>query len=174
MKKFIILCFFICLHFAAYAQMKQTAPTVFIFVEDTMFPMNAVNSQTEIKAGWDIQGINVGRKTKRYFPGAQARQTVGKLPRFAIYPKEQALNDYVLIRLKERKHLRYLPAAEFKDCDYTRVELGNFNIENLPDMGFAVTPLTELFPGEYIIVDISQKRTNQYGDFRAYDFKVEE
>jgi hypothetical protein len=84
------------------------------------------------------------------------------------------LNDYALIRLKERRGFRYLPASEFKDCDYTRVELGLFNIENLPGLGFAVTPLTPLFPGEYILVDLSQKPVNQYGDVKAYDFTVEE
>ncbi|EGG58129.1 conserved domain protein [Paraprevotella xylaniphila YIT 11841] len=156
------------------AQMKQPDPTVFIFVGDSIFPMNVITSQTELKKGWDIQGINVGRKIKRYFSGAQARQTTGRQPKFAIYPKTQDLNDYALIRLKERRGFRYLPASEFKDCDYTRVELGLFNIENLPGLGFAVTPLTPLFPGEYILVDLSQKPVNQYGDVKAYDFTVEE
>ena len=152
---------FLGLFLQVQAQMKQPDPTVFIFVGDSIFPMNAI-------------GINVGRKIKRYFSGAQARQTTGRQPKFAIYPKTQDLNDYALIRLKERRGFRYLPASEFKDCDYTRVELGLFNIENLPGLGFAVTPLTPLFPGEYILVDLSQKPVNQYGDVKAYDFTVEE
>lgn len=156
------------------AQMRQPDPTVFIFVGDSIYPMNAMTSQTELKKGWDIQGINVGRKIKRYFSGARARQTVGRRPKFAIYPKTQDLNDYALIRLKERRGFRYLPASDFKDCDHTRVELGLFNIENLPGLGFAVTPLAPLFPGEYILVDLSQKPINQYGDIKAYDFTVEE
>lgn len=138
---------FLGLFLQVQAQMKQPDPTVFIFVGDSIFPMNVITSQTELKKGWDIQGINVGRKIKRYFSGAQARQTTGRQPKFAIYPKTQDLNDYALIRLKERRGFRYLPASEFKDCDYTRVELGLFNIENLPGLGFAVTPLTPLFPG---------------------------
>ena len=138
---------FLGLFLQVQAQMKQPDPTVFIFVGDSIFPMNFITSQTELKKGWDIQGINVGRKIKRYFSGAQARQTTGRQPKFAIYPKTQDLNDYALIRLKERRGFRYLPASEFKDCDYTRVELGLFNIENLPGLGFAVTPLTPLFPG---------------------------
>ena len=165
---------FLGLFLQVQAQMKQPDPTVFIFVGDSIFPMNTITSQTELKKGWDIQGINVGRKIKRYFSGAQARQTTGRQPKFAIYPKTQDLNDYALIRLKERRGFRYLPATEFKDCDYTRVELGLFNIENLPGLGFAVTPLTPLFPGEYILVDLSQKPVNQYGDVKAYDFTVEE
>ena len=108
---------FLGLFLQVQAQMKQPDPTVFIFVGDSIFPMNVITSQTELKKGWDIQGINVGRKIKRYFSGAQARQTTGRQPKFAIYPKTQDLNDYALIRLKERRGFRYLPASEFKDCD---------------------------------------------------------
>ncbi len=168
------LCLFLGLSAQVQAQMKQPSPAVFVFAGDSVFPMDAVTSQTEIKKGWDIQGINVGRKTKRYFSGARARQTTGRRPKFAIYPKTQDLNDYALIRLKERRGFRYLPASEFKDCDYTRVELGLFDIESLPGLGFAVTPLAPLVPGEYILVDLSQKPVNQYGDVKAFDFTVGE
>ena len=126
---------FLGLFLQVQAQMKQPDPTVFIFVGDSIFPMNVITSQTELKKGWDIQGINVGRKIKRYFSGAQARQTTGRQPKFAIYPKTQDLNDYALIRLKERRGFRYLPASEFKDCDYTRVELhigGSFSKARQP------------------------------------------
>lgn len=175
MKKIIItLCLFWGMFVQMQAQMKQPDPTVFIFVGDSIFPMNVITSQTELKKGWDIQGINVGRKIRRYFSGVHSRQITGRQPKFAIYPKTQELNDYALIRLKERRNFRYLPASEFKDCDYTRVELGLFHIENLPEMGFAVTPVTPLFPGEYILIDLSQKPVNSYGDVKAYDFTVEE
>ena len=160
LKRITRLCLLLALFVQAQAQMKQQPPTVFIFVGDSIFPMNAVT--------------NVGRKTRRYFSGAHARQVTGRQPKFAIYPTTQNLNDYALIRLKERRGFRYLPVAEFKDCDHTRVELGLFNIENLPGLGFAVTPLTPLFPGEYILVDLSQTPVNQYGDLKAYDFMVEE
>ena len=174
LKRLSTLCLLMLLFLQAQAQMKQPDPTVFIFVADSVFPMRAATSQTELKKGWDIQGINVGRKIRRYFSGAHSRQTTGAQPKFAIYPTTQALNDYALIRLKERRGFRYLPAAELKDCDYTRVELGLFKMENLPNLGFAVTPATPLAPGEYILVDLSQKSVNEYGDFKAYDFTVEE
>ncbi len=156
------------------AQMPQPAPTVFIFVGDSVFPMRPITSQSELKRGWDIQGIHVGGKIKRYFSKPRAGQVTTRNPRFAIYPTTQNLNDYALVRLKERRGFRNLPCAELKDCDYTRVELGLFKIENLPDMGFAVTPLTPLMPGEYILTDLSQKAVNTYGDFKAYDFSVKE
>lgn len=60
---------FLGLFLQVQAQMKQPDPTVFIFVGDSIFPMNTITSQTELKKGWDIQGINVGRKIKRYFWG---------------------------------------------------------------------------------------------------------
>ena len=51
---------FLGLFLQVQAQMKQPDPTVFIFVGDSIFPMNVITSQTELKKGWDIQGINVG------------------------------------------------------------------------------------------------------------------
>ncbi len=154
------------------AQMKQPAPTVFIYVGETAFPMRTVTSQTEVKQGWDIQGINVGRKPVRYFWGAHARQTTDECPKFAIYPRTQTLNDYVLLRLKGKKEYRRMPKPDVKDCDYMRVNLDGFKIENLPDMGFAITPKAPLAPGEYILVDTTQDSVNSYGDIKAYDFSV--
>lgn len=156
------------------AQMKQPPPTVFIFVGDSTFTMHSQTSQSEIKKGWDIQGISVGRKIRRYFSGDKAHQVTGPQPRFAIYPTTQELNDYAIVRLKRKRGCRYLPKTELRDCEYTRVELGLFRIENLPQMGFAVTPLTPLPAGEYILVDLSQQPVNAYGDFKAYGFSVEE
>ena len=64
---------FLGLFLQVQAQMKQPDPTVFIFVGDSIFPMNVITSQTELKKGWDIQGINVGRKIKRYFSGGTGK-----------------------------------------------------------------------------------------------------
>lgn len=174
MKKVLLLCTFVFLSILTYAQMDQPKPTVFIYVNQSPYPMHASTSQTEQKKGWDIQGFQVGGKTLRYFSEPHSKQLTDRKPKFAIYPQTQHLNDYVLIRLREKRNHRLMPAPEFKDCDYTRIELNRFKIENLPNMGFAVTPLKELFPGEYILVDITQKKTNAYGDFKAYDFTVEE
>lgn len=173
MKKISFLLLMLCACFCTKAQMAQPAPNVFIYTGRTAYPMRTVTSQTEVRKGWDIQGINVGRKPLRYFWGAHAGQTTGTQPKFAIYPRTQNLNDYVLIRLKGKKEYRRMPEPEVKDCDYTRVDLNAFSIENLPDMGFAVMPTTPLLPGEYILVDITQQEVNPYGDFKAYDFTVE-
>lgn len=155
------------------AQMAQPAPTVFIYIGENLFPMTTVTSQTEIKKGWDVQGVNVGGKSIRYFWGAHAKQVAEAQPKFAIYPRTQNLNDYVLIRLKGKKEYRRMPSADVKDCDYTRIDLDGFTIENLPDMGFTVSPKAPLAPGEYILTDITQQSVNQYGDFKAYDFRIE-
>lgn len=88
--KKIFVFFSLCLVFLqVQAQMDQPAPTVFIYVNNQQQPMNAITSQTEIKKGWDIQGINVGKKNIRYFSGAHAKQLTDKQPSFAIYPKKQ-------------------------------------------------------------------------------------
>ncbi|MCM1108511.1 MAG: hypothetical protein NC388_05580 [Clostridium sp.] len=156
----------------ASAQMQTPPPEVYIYVEEKTYAMKAVTSQTELKKGWDIQGVNVGRKTVRYFWGAHAQQLTDTQPRFAIYPRQGTLNDFALLRLKTKKTHRRLPAAQLSECEYTRVELTSFRIDNLPDMGFAITPIHPLTPGEYIIVDLSCKPINEYGDIRAYDFQV--
>lgn len=175
MRRYIVLNLFLTIvALPLFSQMKQSEPTVFIFVEDSMYAMREVTTQTEIKKGIDIQGITVGRKLRRYIYGADAKQVTDVQPKFAIYPINQNLNGYVLVRLKERRDYRLLPVPQLVDYDYIRIDLRNFKIENLPNMGFAVTPLSPLFPGEYILVDITQEPCNQYGDFKAYDFKVNE
>lgn len=172
MKQFSVLILMLCACCGIKSQMVQPPPTVFVYINKTAYPMPSVTSQVEIKKGWEIQGINVNRKPLRYFWGAHAKQAVDNLPTFAIYPTTQKLNDYVLIRLKQKKEYRRLPYADMKDCPYVRVDLENFTIENLPDMGFAVTPQVPLQPGEYILADMTQQAVNQYGDFKAYDFTV--
>lgn len=157
-----------------WAQMDAPKPNVFIYVEGKPYAMKSTDSQSELKKGWDIQGVKVGRKVVRYFWNAHAHQITGAQPRFAIYPRTQTLNDYALLRLKEKKTHRRLPAAALAECEYTRIDLHSFSIENLSDMGFAVTPLRPLPAGEYILVDVSQSPLNEYGDIRAYDFRVME
>lgn len=154
------------------AQMDQPKPTVFIYAGDKPYAMKAITSQTEKKKGWDIQGKTVGAKQIRYFWGQHAHQITGTQPRFAIYPRQENLNDYALIRLKEKRQYRRLPEAQLSDCPYTRVDLNGFRIDNLPDMGFAVTPVVPLEPGEYILVNLVQKPVGELGDFKAYDFRV--
>lgn len=155
------------------AQLPTPEPTVFIFVNDHKTAMRSITSQTEEKKGWDIQGINVGKKLIRYFWGKQSKQLAEPKPCFAIYPKEATLNDYALIRLNKRRDHRRLPHAELNDCEYIRINLDSFVIENLPDMGFFVTPKENLFPGEYILVNLKQSPCNASGDIVAYDFSVQ-
>lgn len=155
-----------------HAQLPAAKPTVYIYVEQSFHPLRAITSQTETKRGWDIQGVSVGRKAVRYFWGKQAQQLADPQPTLAIYPQQENLNDYALIRLKSKRDYRLLPKAALSDCTYVRVDLSAFRIENLPDMGFAVTPLKPLEPGEYIVVNLAQTAVNEYGDFRAYELSV--
>lgn len=174
MKRILWISLFALTMLQAQAQMDQPAPTVFIYINGEPSAMTASSSQTELKKGWNIQGYSVGRRLRHYFWKPQAAQIADRNPKFAIYPTTQELNDYALIRLKKKKEYRLLPAATLAECNHTRVELGLFRIESLPGMGFAVTPLTPLEPGEYILVDLSREPLNPYGDFKAYDFSVRE
>ncbi len=159
---------------AAYAQMPEPEPTVFILVNEQKAAMRAVTSQTEGKKGWDIQGITVGKKLIRYFWGKQSKQLTDQKPTFVIYPKDCTLNDYALIRLNKRRDHRRLPYANLNECGYTRINIDSFVIENLPDMGFQVSPKEDLFPGEYILVNLKQTPCNEAGDIVAYDFSVQD
>ncbi|MBU3853726.1 MAG: hypothetical protein H9789_07935 [Candidatus Paraprevotella stercoravium] len=152
--------------------MPEPEPTVFIMVNGNQTPMRTITSQTEEKKGWDIQGITVGKKLIRYFWGKQSKQLTDQKPCFVIYPKECTLNDYALIRLNKRRDHRRLPYAELNECGYTRINIDSFVIENLPDMGFSVRPKEDLFPGEYILVNLKQTPCNESGDIVAYDFSV--
>lgn len=147
-------------------------PAVYIYVENAPHPLKAVTSQTDVRRGWDIQGVNVGRRTIRCFPGRRALQLANSQPTFAIYPRQESLNDYALVRLKEKRACRLLPETTLANCPYTRVELKAFRIENLPDMGFAVTPLAPLAPGEYILVNLAQPPVGEQENIRAFPFSV--
>ncbi|GEM_PF-268359 len=155
-----------------YGQRPEPQPVVYVYVENNPHPMTAVTSQTETRRGWDIQGIRVGQKAVRYLWGKKARQQTERRPTFAIYPRQENLNDYVLIRLKTKRTYRTLPKARWEENAYTRVDLSAFRIENLPGMGFAVTPLSPLPPGEYILFNLAQTPVNEYGDFRVFDFSI--
>lgn len=156
----------------AVAQNPVQDVKVRVVIDSIQHPMRPLTTQTEIKRGWEIQGIRVGGRTVRYMMGSVSRQFTSETPTFAIYP-ENNLNDYAVIRLKERRDYRMLPAPTLQECTHIRVELGYFAIRNLEGMGFAVTPLKPLFPGEYILVDMSQEPVNKQGDFVVYDFSVE-
>lgn len=176
-KLFVPACFFLLNLLASepiHAQLPADPPDVFIMTGEIKTPMRAVTSQTEQKKGWDIQGIRINGKIIRYFWGKQSKQLCGRKPVFAIYPRQGTLNDYAIIRLNKRREYRRLPYPQPKECSYTRINIESFCIQNLPDMGFLATPLDELFPGEYILINLEQTPCNEAGDIKAYDFTVEE
>lgn len=158
-----------------HAQMKAEKPHVFICVEDSAYAMNPRTTQTENKRGWDIQGITLGVKTVKYLMGDHAAQITTATPSFIIYPQEEEfLNNYVLIRLKEKRGYRHLPKPTIPECDYKRIELPQFTIENLPKLGFKVTPKAPLFSGEWILVNMAQEPVGKTKDYVVFDFSVEE
>lgn len=62
------------------AQMKQPAPTVFIYVGETAFPMRTVTSQTEVKQGWDIPRYQCGQETGPLLLGGTCQTNNGRVP----------------------------------------------------------------------------------------------
>lgn len=171
-KLFVTLLAGLCLSPAALAQRPSVPPRAYIYVNDAPQPLQSISTQTETRPGWDIQGISVGRKAVRYLYGKQSRQRCGVHPTWALYPDPEKLNDYALIRLKVKRDHRRLPSTRWEDCPRQRVELPAFRIENLPDMGFAVTPVRALEPGEYILVNLAAPPVNEQGDLPVFDFSV--
>ena len=163
----------LCTTLLLHAQRPEQPKTVFVYINDSAYAMQERTSQSILKKPLSIQGIDVGTKVQRYFYGKTSDQRVGRKPRFAIYPTTQNLNDYAIIRLKQKRDARVMSAPEPLDCKPLRIELGLFELSNLPGMGFAASPVEELKPGEYILLDLTQERVGKLADVRAYPFTVE-
>jgi hypothetical protein len=156
-----------------WGQMPQPVCDVYIYVEHNQLPMKRIASQTEIRPGWLIQGKSVGRKMVHYLARRQSLQIVEPSPRFAIYPQGNfTLADYALVKLVRKSNYRLFPTQKRLSTVSTPLDLNHFKVENLPNMGFAVTPIIELKPGEYCLMNLKEKEIDEYGNVYVYDFTV--
>ncbi len=173
MKRLFILLFACFSALTTFAQMQAPTPKVFLMVADSAWAMTPNTTLSQLRKGWDIQGINVGRKLIRYLWGIHARQQVdGRTPTFLICPDTENLNDYALLSLKVKRDHRRFPSAALSECPYKRIEPTDFEIQPVGDTGFRVRPHESLEPGEYLLVDLRQKPVNEFGDVIVYDFSI--
>ena len=157
------------------AQMPKTEPVACITIGDSLYALPVEQTQTEVRPGWKIADVAETRaKMTRYVWGPRSRQIAdGRTPRLVVRTRQDGtINDFVLIRLKEKKQYRQLPKPQIVDCKPTYIDLFTFRIEVLPDERYAVTPLRPLQPGEYILVDRGGKDASEFGDKVVYSFTV--
>ena len=133
----------------------------------------AQQTQSELKPGWKIVDYQMKSRLTHYLSGGHASQLAdGDRPVFRVTPSPQeVLLDYALIRLKRYKSYRKLPKAQLMDNEYIRLELNNFEIKAEGE-SFVCQPLRPLSPGEYILVNLTQKPIGELGDLLVYPFCV--
>ena len=166
MKK--IICFFLL-----FCALNAKAQKVEIAVGEGWAEILAQQTQSELKPGWKIVDYQMKSHLIHYLSGGHASQLAdGNRPVFRVTlgPKEVLL-DYALIRLKHYKSYRKIPQSQIFDNEYTRLEINKFNIVAESD-AFVCQPLQPLTPGEYILVNITQKPIGELQDILVYPFCV--
>lgn len=156
------------------AQMPRQPETAWIGIGDSLYALPAIQTQTEVKPGWQIADVAKTKdKTTRYVWGAHSRQLADSAqPRFVLRTQQSTLHDFVIIKLKQKKQYRLLPKAKLNECNPIFIDLHTFRIELLPDERYSIIPLRPMEPGEYLLIDTSAKTVNELGDRMAYEFTI--
>lgn len=162
----------ICL-FALFCALNAYPQRVEIAVSGNWAEIPALQTQSELKPGWKIVDYQMKSRLTHYLDGGHASQLAeGNRPTFRVAPAEkEVLVDYVLIRLKAFKYYRKLPKAKLMDNVYTRLEPNAFDVK-ADGEAFVCQPLQPLQPGEYILVNLSQKPIGDLQDLLVYPFCV--
>ena len=150
------------------------AQRVQIIVSGNPVTVQAVQTQAEVRAGWRIVDIQLKNRVTRYLYGRHSSQlTDDGQPQFLIQPSTgETLVDYALIRLREKRDCRRLPAALLMANPYTRIEPADFEITPVQGDAFACRPRQPLPRGEYILVSLIQQPIAPLGDYSVYPFQV--
>ncbi len=174
MKK-IITTLFLCLIICSASHAQKLNTVAWMSINNQLYELNGVSTQTEIKPGWKIADIaETKAKSQRYVWGPRSRQLAeSNRPTFVLKTQGGTLHDYLIVKMKQKKQYRKFPKIKLEDCNPLYIDLTTFRIELLPDERYKITPLQPLSPGEYVIVDTSAKPSNEYGDITVYGFTVE-
>lgn len=144
-----------------------------IVVADSLYDIEPVTTQTEVKPGWKIVDYQLPDKALRYLWGKHSRQPIeGGTPTFIIHPVDCKLFDFVVLKLKEKKQYRRFPSVNIYKCEINRIDLDFAKIELIGEEHFRVTPIKPLLPGEYILLNTSAKPVNGLGDVEVYPFTI--
>ena len=150
------------------------AQRVQLMVAGNPVTIQAVQTQTEVRAGWRIVDIQLKNRVTHYLYGRHSTQlTDDGQPQFLIQPSAgETLVEYALVRLREKRDCRRLPAALLMANPYTRLEPADFEITATRDDAFACRPRQPMARGEYILVNLAQQPIAPLGDYIVYPFQV--
>ena len=172
-KIIFILCLLIPVQLSG--QVKGDSDKVWIDINDSLYAISPVQTQTQIKPGWKIADVAQTKSKKvRYIWGKNSRQMADtNRPTFVVKVTDGTLHDFVFVKLKEKKEYRQFKKSQIADCSPLYIDLHTFRIELRKDDRYAITPEQPLAKGEYVIIDTSAKPVNEYGDIICYGFTVQ-
>lgn len=137
------------------------------------FPIEAQQTQTEIKPGWRIVDIQLKSTLLRYLWGARAKQLAeSSMPQFIVDTDTLLLSDMVLLKLKAKKEYRKIHKPQIHDNECIHVDLSTFRIEAYGEKSFLIQPLQALEPGEYIFTWKTIEPVGELADWIVWPFSV--
>lgn len=173
---FVRICFTLCMMlwpFVGKAQTSGGEAEVRILIADSLYAIDAVSTQLDMKRGWDVAGLNVGRHAIRYLYGTQSRQIAdSRMPVFVILPAQGTLYDYAILRLKPKKQMRVFPMADVRSNDFVRIDLRSWRVTLDADEAFRIQPLRPLDPGEYVFVNTAAPAIDAEGNVYSFGFTI--
>lgn len=158
----------------AWAQMDPVKQqTVEIIEGGNIHQLTATQTQTQLNPGWNVAGIQTGGKRMRYLWGSISRQICDTArPTLVVEPHKSTLSDFILIRLKKKKQYRKMEKPEPLENVFVRITPTHFIVETTEDERFRITPRQDLRPGEYLLMDSSQRPVGDLGDYVGWCFTV--
>ena len=168
-KKTLIIVSVLCSAIAA----NSSAQAIRMDVNPAPVPIDAQQTQSELRPGWKIVDIQLKSKIKRYLWGAKAKDLceTGR-PSFIVCTDSLLLSDLVMIRLKQHRDYRSIPKPNVHDNKCVFVDLNNFVVEAYGEDEFRITPIGILPPGEYIFTWLTSDTIGDLDDWIVYPFSV--
>lgn len=146
---------------------------VSILVDDSVCSIAPVTTQSEYKPGWKIVDLQTRGKTSRYLWGKHSRQFADdRQPTFVIRTGTFRINDYAVIRLKEKKELRQFPSHNLYECGHQPIDLDLMNITPAGEGIYRVRFRVPQQPGEYVILNMKSTPINDMGDINVYPYTI--
>ncbi len=172
MKRLFILLFCV-FSLSARGQENSQVANVFMFVGDSIYRIAPVVTQTEYKSGWKFLDIQTDGSMTRYLWGKHSRQMADdRQPRLIIDTKRYKINDFIVIKLKEKKQYRKFISHSIFECEGRIIDLDYMAISSLGGSKYEIKPHVPMEPGEYVIANLKLEPTNEYGDIHVFPFTI--
>lgn len=146
---------------------------VSILVGDSVCSIEPVTTQSEYKPGWKIVDIQTRGKSSRYLWGKHSRQFADdRQPAFILRTGQGKVNDFAVIRLKQKKEMRQFPSHNLIECGHRPIDLDLMDIVPQQEGVYRVRFRTPQQPGEYVILNMKSAPLNDMGDVKVYPFTI--